>query len=190
MTPNIDEIRALLEKATKGPWEARFRFGQKTTVGGRQRFPICDTGTAPHGEANVRREEANAALIVALVNATPDLLAQLEKVTAENTYWREQANVLDGQIDGLKAENERLRARADFEGGQHDAFKSEELRQRLRAEAAEARIKTLAATTDEMNACLWIITSGNVDAREYMRIANARDRKNGTRALLQETQDV
>jgi hypothetical protein len=50
---------------TKGPWEVRYRFGRLTTVVGRQRYPICDTGTAPLAETNQRREEANARLIAA-----------------------------------------------------------------------------------------------------------------------------
>lgn len=61
-------------KHTKGPWTVRYRFGRKTTVVGRQRYPICDTGTAPHAETNQRREEANAHLIA----AAPDLLQALE----------------------------------------------------------------------------------------------------------------
>lgn len=71
----LRRLEDLLERAAKGPWEARFRFGQKTTVGGRQRFPICDTGTAPYGQANTIREEANASLIVEAINALPQLLS-------------------------------------------------------------------------------------------------------------------
>lgn len=74
---DIKGMRALLERAAKGPWTTNFRFGRKTTINGRQRFIIADTGTAPHGEANVRREEANAELIVAAVNALPALLDSL-----------------------------------------------------------------------------------------------------------------
>ena len=90
--PKIDVagLRGLLEKATKGPWDARFRFGQRTTVGGRQRFPICDTGTAPRAQANVPREEANAALIAAAVNALSPLLDRLERAERELAVHREK----------------------------------------------------------------------------------------------------
>lgn len=66
---------------TPGPWAVHFRFGRLTTVNGRQRYPICDTGTAPRGEANDRREEANARLIA----AAPELLhaAQLLEVAED-----------------------------------------------------------------------------------------------------------
>lgn len=65
-------------KWTPGPWEARFRFGRKTTVAGRQRYPICDTGTAPRGESNDRRDEANAQLIA----AAPAMAEALENAEA------------------------------------------------------------------------------------------------------------
>lgn len=61
-------------KHAPGPWEVRFRFGRETTVSGRQRYPICDTGTAPLGQANHAREEANARLIA----AAPDMLEALK----------------------------------------------------------------------------------------------------------------
>lgn len=70
-------------KRTPGPWTVRYRFGRLTTVNGRQRFPICDTGTAPRGEANDRREEANARLIA----AAPDLL-NLAKKNLETMAWQ------------------------------------------------------------------------------------------------------
>lgn len=54
-------------KHTPGPWEARWRSGRCTTVVGRQRAPICDTGTTID---NMQRDEANAHLIA----AAPDLL--------------------------------------------------------------------------------------------------------------------
>ncbi len=65
-------------KWTKRPWEVRYRFGRKTTVVGRQRYPICDTGTAPRAETNGRREEANAHLIA----AAPALYEALEEILA------------------------------------------------------------------------------------------------------------
>lgn len=63
-------------KWTPGPWEARFRFGRKTTVAGRQRFPICDTSTAPLAESNTQRDEANAQLIA----ASPAMADALERL--------------------------------------------------------------------------------------------------------------
>lgn len=73
---------ASLPAHTPGPWTVHYRFGRLTTVNGRQRFPICDTGTAPLGEANHSREEANARLIA----AAPDLLAALQALVTEASY--------------------------------------------------------------------------------------------------------
>lgn len=73
-TTDLDTLERLLEAATKGPWEVRWRNGRETTVSGRQHYPICDTGTAPLAGANLVREAANAALIVAAINALPDLI--------------------------------------------------------------------------------------------------------------------
>ena len=63
-------------KHTGAPWVVRWRNGRFTTVIGRQRYPICDTGTSPPGGANPRREEANAHLIA----AAPDLLVCLTEI--------------------------------------------------------------------------------------------------------------
>jgi hypothetical protein len=62
-----------LAKHTPGPWETGFHFGQRTLVLAKQRYPICNTLTAPWGETNVWREEANARLIA----AAPELLEAL-----------------------------------------------------------------------------------------------------------------
>lgn len=80
-------------KHTAGPWEVRFRFGRQTTVSGRQRYPICDTGTAPVVEANHGREEANARLIA----AAPDLLEALQWLvaTTEDPDAAHQGRALD-----------------------------------------------------------------------------------------------
>lgn len=86
-----DELEGLLKDATKGPWEARLRFGRQTTVSGRQRYPICDTGTAPYAEANNRREETNAALIVALRNNLPAILSALRDAGKMREALREIA---------------------------------------------------------------------------------------------------
>ncbi|MDP3491786.1 MAG: hypothetical protein Q8R82_01635 [Hyphomonadaceae bacterium] len=81
--PSHAEATSAAAKHTPGPWEVRWRFGRLTTVSGRQRYPICDTGTAPFRQANQRREEANARLIA----AAPDLLSALRELEG----WRMQA---------------------------------------------------------------------------------------------------
>lgn len=94
----LAELKRIAEAAAQGPWTVNFRWGRKTTINGRQRFPIADTGTAPRGEANDRREEANADLIVSAVNALPDLLATLEAQAAE--------------LERLRGERDEARAQA------------------------------------------------------------------------------
>jgi hypothetical protein len=65
-------------KWTPGPWTTDFQFGERTIVKGGQRYPICNTHTAPWGETNCRRETANAQLIA----AAPAMFAALEAVVA------------------------------------------------------------------------------------------------------------
>jgi hypothetical protein len=89
------ELERLLEGAAKGPWTVNYRFGQKTTINARQRFIVADTATAPHGEANTRREEANAALIVAAVNALPALLFLARRAETAEAALQEAREVLE-----------------------------------------------------------------------------------------------
>jgi hypothetical protein len=82
----IAELRELLAKATPGPWredKARgFWFIAPHPKGGWWNVGDCTYGRARGGLAPTPlRAEANAALIVALVNAAPTLLAALEKMT-------------------------------------------------------------------------------------------------------------
>lgn len=82
MTNPIDlsAIKRRLAEATPGPWRTEHKFGRPTVVKGRQRLPICETNTAPLGEANFRREEANAALIAASPADIAALVAEVERL--------------------------------------------------------------------------------------------------------------
>jgi hypothetical protein len=76
MTTDIEGLKALLEKATPGPWKVADKVA---TVGGDRYLVI----THPAGwvslimEGDDGRDEADAVLIVAAVNALPDLLATI-----------------------------------------------------------------------------------------------------------------
>lgn len=92
-------------KHTGSPWVVRWRNGRFTTVIGRQRFPICDTGTSPPGQANPRREEANAFLISAAPEGLKAALATLDFLHKE--YADPKSLALDG--DPLAPEARALR---------------------------------------------------------------------------------
>jgi hypothetical protein len=79
---------------TGAPWVVRWRNGRLTTVIGRQRFPICDTGTSPPGQADPRREEANAFLISAAPDGLKAALAALDFLHRE--YACANSSALDG----------------------------------------------------------------------------------------------
>lgn len=81
MNPAIDmkELRRLLEAATPGPWHVR---GDKVCCGDPNddscAFAIADTFHSTKDE--------DAALIVALRNAAPDLLDRLESLEADMAF--------------------------------------------------------------------------------------------------------
>lgn len=80
---DINKLRRLMERATPGPWEAVF---EPEFAG------VFSADDGPH-VCNARH--ANAELIVAAVNALPDLLAELE------TLRRENAELLDEYLEYL-----------------------------------------------------------------------------------------
>jgi hypothetical protein len=105
---DLDELEAALAKATPGPWRVEVRGGQcggtdewwsehDVVCGGQAGFTVGDDESA----------EADAALIVAAVNALPDLIAELRKhraaVQAVETLargWRSTASPLGLQLAG------------------------------------------------------------------------------------------
>lgn len=130
MTPNpdpqaIEDLKALLDGATPGPWfRSEDREGRDiiagpvvvATVGNmgcNSAYP--ETERRPH----IRTAQANAALIVALVNAAPSLIskaheaeglkAEVARLTkgAQNREAAEQKH--RARVDQLEAENRALR---------------------------------------------------------------------------------
>jgi hypothetical protein len=86
-------------KHTGAPWVVRWRNDRLTTVIGRQRFPICDTGTSPPGQANPRREEANAFLI----SAAPDLLVCLTEIVVGMSGYAAAGSRAEQSFDRARA---------------------------------------------------------------------------------------
>lgn len=74
MSP-IDKLQALLGAATPGPWDNRFAG----TIG---RSDVCPAQSSSKGRFTTT--STNAELIVALVNAAPELLAVVRAVKAYN----------------------------------------------------------------------------------------------------------
>lgn len=92
---DLDALEKVARAALNGEWRTDYRFGEKVVVKGEQRFPICDTGTAPHGQANVRRQEANAAHIATF--DPPTTLRLLAALRAQ----AERVRVLEGALSAL-----------------------------------------------------------------------------------------
>ena len=134
MTPNeLHELEGLLEKATPGPWEALYEavgdegdgvtdFGRIT--GYEPTGDFRSLGHPSHWRVDLTNS-ANAALIVAAVNALPSLLSdlrearewassaqqQIDDACAEAAKWKREA--VSAEAD-LREARERI---ADYEAG-------------------------------------------------------------------------
>lgn len=78
-TPTPDELRALMAKATPGPWAQNESGIDAEGVG---QIVVCNYW------ADIIHGRKNAALIVAAVNALPGLLDELARLTGENERLR------------------------------------------------------------------------------------------------------
>jgi len=81
-TPTVEDLRALLEKATARPWMGRAehihsRSGNVCSVSSPRASTIVGYHEVKLGADDAEEAWANAALIVAAVNALPDLIAAL-----------------------------------------------------------------------------------------------------------------
>lgn len=90
--PSIEDLRELLAKATPGPWKAELA---RTLVHIAGAGPVCSISVSPPRvpEKHIRNETvrtagANAALIVAAVNALPALLDRLTTAERERDEAR------------------------------------------------------------------------------------------------------
>lgn len=88
---DIAELRRLEAEATPGKWS----YKSKYVFAGKNCIALTDTDNAPD-----RRMEANAALIVAMRNALPELLKSLKWQPIE-TAPKDQHILLFGKIDPL-----------------------------------------------------------------------------------------
>lgn len=79
---NTEKLRELLGAATPGPWsvvaDPSHYHTLSTVVGGYRGLRDFQFRAEIGGQASWKEQEANAALIVAAVNALPALLARLE----------------------------------------------------------------------------------------------------------------
>jgi chromosome segregation ATPase len=141
MTIDTKELRRLLERATPGPWyEDGDEIRSDSEMG---RMPYVPT---------------NRALIVAMRNALPGLLDEVERLRDEAGGWLEAQDEIeqardDAEIaaDDLRAENERLRERLQFDPGGSD--KIDELEQALQFTQAEnERLRTEVSGIPQLDA--------------------------------------
>ena len=112
---SIEELRALLAKATPGPWEVDYLDKNGQRVIRQEHIEIATLWH--HSVGSIEKEmEANAALVVAMRNALPDLLdlatASLaregEGATDQPKGGDANAKAADETINRLRAENTDL----------------------------------------------------------------------------------
>ena len=112
---SIEELRALLAKATPGPWEVDYLDKNGQRVIWQEHIEIATLWH--HSVGSIEKEmEANAALVVAMRNALPDLLdlatASLaregEGATDQPKGGDANAKAADETINRLRAENTDL----------------------------------------------------------------------------------
>jgi hypothetical protein len=142
MTTN-DELRELLAKATPGPWR----------VNGGHAVAMCPLNAA---ECWGSQSATNAALIVAAVNALPDLLARLDSLAGEASKWKDEhafqaaltMELLPYQERAITAEAELHKTRCERDEARACIETSAETIISLRAELARLAAATERATLD------------------------------------------
>lgn len=106
----IEELERLLSKATPGPWGLE-STAFHTFIRSRSEFVVGSQGMGGHGQ-----DSANAAAIVALVNAAPALIAAAEAVVAWDAADRQGclggAGDLDTSITAMRIAEAQIRAAA------------------------------------------------------------------------------
>jgi uncharacterized protein (UPF0335 family) len=113
-----DELRGLLAKATPGPWEVSGAlcgdhgtetvsiYHTDTSKGFRHIHEVVETGCVCGDEAVT---PANAALIVAAVNALPALLDRIEALEGDNGNLEQAYRLAIARAERAETENARLR---------------------------------------------------------------------------------
>ena len=116
MTAPLDlgRLRALLEKATPGPWraveaETAFRIQRASDP---WNYITTATYSPLGGIPKWEGMQANAALIVAAVNALPALLSRVEELEATVAQWKEGVESANRLTQRFAAERDEARARA------------------------------------------------------------------------------
>lgn len=145
-----DELRELLEKATKGPWEV-WEMGDPRVVAPEAGWTVyTNENPKPNDEPTLW---ANARLIVAAVNSLPALLdaqAEAERLRGERSQPRHVDDINDPVLRGLAMEDmvarlQAAQARADrLEGALRPFARIGELVERFEAQSGRPSTKEYA----------------------------------------------
>lgn len=88
---DLDELKALAEAATPGPWQNEADQYGRPKIKDSNGWTLADLCTlAPNGPRF--KAPHDAALIVAAVNALPDLISRLEKAEGALRYYADPEN--------------------------------------------------------------------------------------------------
>jgi hypothetical protein len=142
---DIPALRRLLAEATPGPWVPVHHPGED---------PLEWLVMFPDGEDASVLNEANAALIAALVNAAPALLDRVEAAGIDAAGFRTATRVASTTLGQLTAERDQLRAREAelLAGADADGFELTRLSQECTRLAA--RVAELAVDATETEAAI------------------------------------
>ncbi|MFZ5744440.1 MAG: hypothetical protein ACOY7T_08180 [Pseudomonadota bacterium] len=120
--PDLDELARLLAKATPGPWESIAEVGVENFANSIY-APAGDWDGLLLARVDQNGSTENAAAIVALRNAAPSLIAEVEALRGEVARLREERDTphVSDFLEAVKLEAAHQRERW---GSDHDAGKS------------------------------------------------------------------
>lgn len=145
----LPELRALLERASPGPWRA---YPPNTCVPG---YDVCDRVVSDrwtHRSSGDGMSDDDAALICALRNETPALLDRLERLEQDAAWWKRQRDDALARVEEATAgfAKERATLNAQVEALQKKLTDAQEAKHRAiqQTAAVNARAERLERALD------------------------------------------
>ena len=142
---DLDELERLLRVGTPGPWERNTNSSRDTrwvNAAEGDRDIVCDLDEA---DVSPAQQWDNAALIVALRNAVPELIARLREAEAERNKWMKGCIRADKVIERELARAEKAEVERDDEHELQLVVCLQRDDALVRAEKAEAEVEVRVA---------------------------------------------
>ena len=147
--PTREQLRALADKATPGPWSyadygdpspEHWPVGLIETDGGEEAW-ACDTALA--------MSEPDAAFIAAARTAVPQLLDQLDRAEHRIARLEAQTSIRGRAVVIYRDRARKAEAERDWNIRSSRLAKEERIKANARAESAEARIRAVQDVLDQ-----------------------------------------